>query len=82
MWRGEVSLPLDSTVCFKYVQVDSSGGLVAWGQDIAGGSNMSVLISPSDEVMSGLQLVLDPPETAGMWPHSAQQASRACGFLL
>jgi hypothetical protein len=37
---------------------------VSWGQDIAGGSNISLMVSPSEEVISGLALTLDPPEAA------------------
>lgn len=68
MWRGCAHLPLDTPVSFKYVQVNaSSGSLVSWGQDISGGDNMCVLVSPSDEVMSGLQLVLEPADAAGAY---------------
>lgn len=37
---------------------------MSWGQDIAGGSNISLMVSPSEEVLSGLALTLDPPEAA------------------
>ena len=49
---------------FHHVQVDGGGSLVSWGQDIAGGSNISLMVSPSEEVLSGLALTLDPPEAA------------------
>lgn len=65
VWRACVSLPLDTPVSFKYIQVDGSGRLQGWGQDLAGGSNLSVLVTPSDEVMSGLQLILEPSDAAG-----------------
>lgn len=65
VWRGRADLPLDTPVSLKYIQVDGGGGLVAWGQDVAGGSNIGLLVSPSQEVMSGLALTVDPPEAAG-----------------
>jgi hypothetical protein len=65
VWRGRAEVALDAAVSFKYVQLDGSGGLVAWGQDIAGGSNISLMVTPSDEVMSGLQLTVEPTEAAG-----------------
>lgn len=65
MWIGRAELALDAPVSFKYVQLDGAGGLVSWGQDIAGGSNISLLVTPSDEVMSGLQLTMEPTEAAG-----------------
>lgn len=66
VWRGCVSLPLDTPISFKYIQVDGSGCLQGWGQDIAGGSNLSVLVTASDEVMSGLELLLEPTDAAGV----------------
>lgn len=38
---------------------------MCWGGDIAGGTNLSLLVSPSDEALGGLSLVLEPAEAAG-----------------
>jgi hypothetical protein len=48
-----------------WLQVNDTGGLVCWGGDIAGGSNLSLLVSPSVEVEGELALLLEPPEAAG-----------------
>lgn len=66
MWRGRVDVPLDTPMSFKYILVNGAGGLVGWGQDIAGGSNLSLLVTPSDQVMSGLQLTLEPTDASGV----------------
>lgn len=65
VWRGRAELALDAPVSFKYIQLDRSGGLVGWGQDIAGGSNISLMVTPSEEVLGGLQLTMDPTDAAG-----------------
>lgn len=61
------ALPLPFVcVCVRVcLQVDGGGGLVCWGGDIAGGTNLSLLVSPSDKAPGGLTLVLEPAEAAG-----------------
>lgn len=47
------------------MQIDGNGKLVYWGQDVGGGSNISLIVSPSDEDTSALQITMDPADAAG-----------------
>jgi hypothetical protein len=61
VWRAGVSLPVDTPVTFKYIELADDGHLVAWGADVAAGGNMTVTVNRSDELISGYQVTMEPP---------------------
>lgn len=60
------------------VQIDGNGKLVYWGQDVGGGSNISLIVSPSDEETSGLQITMDPADAAGKGRDNAAGCLTTC----
>lgn len=81
MWRGSVTLPLDQPVAFKYIQVNAGGGLVAWGQDIAGGNNITLEVTKSDDDTGGLSLTLEPQAVSGERHITPPNPLLTCGCM-
>lgn len=77
VWRGSAELPVGQPVSLKYVQLDADGQLVAWED----GRNVSLTVAPSDELISGFQVNVDPPSCAGARAHAgvhARTRTRMC----
>lgn len=56
LWRVGVSLPGDTLVSFKYIELGKNDQLVAWCSEVPDGTNMTVTVSRSDELISGYKV--------------------------
>jgi hypothetical protein len=61
VWHTSALLPIDTPIAFKYVELGAQGQLVGWGQDLCAGGNMSVLVEPAQDAVTGFTVTLDPP---------------------
>jgi hypothetical protein len=68
VWRVSVPLPINTPIAFKYVELGPQGQLVAWGQDLCAGGNMSVMVEPAQDYVTGFTVTLDPPMPTGECP--------------
>jgi hypothetical protein len=61
VWHTSVPLPTNTPIAFKYVEMGPGGQLLAWRQDLCAGGNMSVMVEPAQDYVTGFTVTLDPP---------------------
>lgn len=49
----------------KYIEINSSNRLVSWGSDIADGGNITIKVTPTDELISGYEVNTEPQLPTG-----------------
>lgn len=65
MWRNSIPIPVGVPVAFKYIEEADDGSLVGWGEDVAGGCNLTVTVEPDDQLISGYRITLLPDTPTG-----------------
>jgi hypothetical protein len=82
VWHTSVPLPIDTPIAFKYVELGPAGQLVAWGQDLCAGGNMSVMVEPAQDYVTGFTVTLDPPMPTSEQTQFVSAALRAARLVM